>query len=266
MARSLQGGGRPSHHRVPAAGSAGSKTHTASPHRPWVALGPEVAPRAGSARHATQEPAHRAQAGGSSSKGQIRRRLAAQRPRAPRASRDPEFSAADTKGDRVSTYLVAKKTYFGRQNDSSRQQGPSMTRREGPRNLDPATCSQHYPTNTRPGALGGHLVDFWGGGGGGGRGREGAAWWWQKWGRGRQGRGSWPETPPRFAHTRRRYRSVRVSERGVGFDVHKEKRKNRQRGASNKTSGPRRGTTPGAQTVLHGAPRTARAGPHPPPD
>lgn len=194
MARSLQGGGRPSHHRVPAAGSAGSKTHTASPHRPWVALGPEVAPRAGSARHATQEPAHRAQAGGSSSKGQIRRRLAAQRPRAPRASRDPEFSAADTKGDRVSTYLVAKKTYFGRQNDSSRQQGPSMTRREGPRNLDPATCSQHYPTNTRPGALGGHLVDFWGGGGRG-RGREGAAWWWQKWGRGRQGRGSWPETP-----------------------------------------------------------------------
>ncbi|XP_043318315.1 collagen alpha-1(I) chain-like [Cervus canadensis] len=162
-----------------------------------------------------------AQAGGSSGKGRTRRQLAAHRPGAPRASRDPKSSAADTKGDRVSTYLVAKKTYFGRQNDSRRQRGPSMTRREGPRNLDPATCPQHYPMNIRPGALGGHLA----------------------------------------------YRSVRVSERGFDFDVHKEKRrKNRQRGASNKTSGPRPGPTPGAQTVLHRAPRTARAGPHPPPD
>ncbi|XP_043727760.1 collagen alpha-1(III) chain-like [Cervus elaphus] len=162
-----------------------------------------------------------AQAGGSSGKGRTRRQLAAHRPGAPRASRDPKSSAADTKGDRVSTYLVAKKTYFGRQNDSRRQRGPSMPRREGPRNLDPATCPQHYPMNIRPGALGGHLA----------------------------------------------YRSVRVSERGFDFDVHKEKRrKNRQRGASNKTSGPRPGPTPGAQTVLHRAPRTARAGPHPPPD
>ncbi|XP_043318309.1 collagen alpha-1(I) chain-like [Cervus canadensis] len=177
-----------------------------------------------------------AQAGGSSGKGRTRRQLAAHRPGAPRASRDPKSSAADTKGDRVSTYLVAKKTYFGRQNDSRRQRGPSMTRREGPRNLDPATCPQHYPMNIRPGALGGHLVDL----GGGGRGGRVVA---------------------------KAYRSVRVSERGFDFDVHKEKRrKNRQRGASNKTSGPRPGPTPGAQTVLHRAPRTARAGPHPPPD
>ncbi|XP_060975761.1 basic proline-rich protein-like [Dama dama] len=183
-------------------------------------------PRGGTTSWVGQTTPHRragaqAQAGGSSSKGRTRRQLAAHRPRAPRASRDPKSSVADTKGDRVSTYLVAKNTYFGRQNDSRRQRGPSTTRKEGPRNLDPATCPQHYPMNTRPGALGGHLA----------------------------------------------YRSVRVSERGFDFDVHKEKRrKNRQRGASNKTSGPRPGPTPGAQTVLHRAPRTARAGPHPPPD
>ncbi|XP_052520212.1 collagen alpha-1(I) chain-like, partial [Budorcas taxicolor] len=55
------------------------------------------------------------------------------------------------------------------------------------------------------------------------------------------------------------YRSVRVSERGFGFDVPKEnRRQNRQRGASHETSGPRPGTAPGAQTVPDGASRTAR--------
>ncbi|XP_069428888.1 collagen, type I, alpha 1b-like [Ovis canadensis] len=62
-------------------------------------------------------------------------------------------------------------------------------------------------------------------------------------------------------------RPVRVSGRGFGFDVQKEhRRQTRQRGASHETSGPRPGTAPGAQTVLDGAPRTARAGPHLPTD
>ncbi|KAM7224699.1 hypothetical protein CapIbe_024215 [Capra ibex] len=52
-----------------------------------------------------------AQAGGSSGEGRTGHQLAAQKPRAPRASRDPQSSVADTKGDRVSTYLVAKKAY-----------------------------------------------------------------------------------------------------------------------------------------------------------
>ncbi|XP_043318303.1 collagen alpha-1(III) chain-like [Cervus canadensis] len=137
-----------------------------------------------------------AQAGGSSGKGRTRRQLAAHRPGAPRASRDPKSSAADTKGDRVSTYLVAKKTYFGRQNDSRRQRGPSMTRREGPRNLDPATCPQHYPMNIRPGALGGHLVDL----GGGERGPRGG----KSGGADAKGEGAGRRLPPRFAHTGRR--------------------------------------------------------------
>lgn len=76
----------------------------------------------GSPRHGTTSwvgqtrhtgPGAQAQAGGSSGKGRTRHQLAAHRPRAPRASRDPKSSVADTKRDRVSTYLVAKKTYFG---------------------------------------------------------------------------------------------------------------------------------------------------------
>ena len=50
-----------------------------------------------------------------------------------------------------------------------------MTRRKGPWNLGPATCLQHYPINTRPGALGGSSGRRGGGGGekGGGEWREG---------------------------------------------------------------------------------------------
>lgn len=156
MAQSLQGGGRPSHHRAPAAGRHRvTKTHNTSPH---TALGSPRDQRWHNHKLGRPDTPHR-----SRRTGRIRHQLAAQRPRAPRASRDPKSSVADTKGDRVGTYLVAKNTYFGRQNDSSRQRGPSTTRREGPQNLDPATCPQHYPMNTRPGALGGHLVDLgWG--------------------------------------------------------------------------------------------------------
>ena len=160
-------------------------------------------PRGGTTSWVGQTTPHRragaqAQAGGSSSKGRTRRQLAAHRPRAPRASRDPKSSVADTKGDRVSTYLVAKNTYFGRQNDSRRQRGPSTTRKEGPRNLDPATSPQHYPMNTRPGALGGHLVDL--GGEGEGRGPRGG----KSWGADAKGEGAGRRLPPRFAHTGRR--------------------------------------------------------------
>ncbi|XP_043727762.1 collagen alpha-1(I) chain-like [Cervus elaphus] len=151
LARSLQGRGRPSRHRVPAAGSTGPKTHTASPHHPRVAQ-----------------------------------------------TRHHELGRPDTPHR-------SRRTGPGRRLQRQRQnQAPAG----GPQARSPA-CIQ------RPKA----------------------------------------------------YRSVRVSEQGFDFDVHKEKRrKNRQRGASNKTSGPRPGPTPGAQTVLHRAPRTARAGPHPPPD
>ena len=41
-----------------------------------------------------------------------------------------------------------------------------------------------------------------------------------------------------------------------------KRKKNRQRGASQETSGPRPETVPGAHTILDGAHRTARAGPH----
>ena len=68
-------------------------------------------PRVGSARQHHTGAGAQAQAGGSSGKGRIGRQLAAQKPRAPRASRDPKSSVADTERDRVSTYLVTKKAY-----------------------------------------------------------------------------------------------------------------------------------------------------------
>ena len=104
MARSPQGGGRPSRHQVPTAGVRGAEGRRPAPPRPRH-------PRVGSARRHHTGAGAQAQAGGSSGEGRTGHQLAAQKPRAPRASRDPQSSVADTKGDRVSTYLVAKKAY-----------------------------------------------------------------------------------------------------------------------------------------------------------
>lgn len=188
-----------------------------------------------------------AQAGGSSGKGRTRRQLAAHRPRAPRASRDPKSSAADTKGDRVSTYLVAKKTYFGRQNDSRRQRGPSMTRREGPRNLDPATCPQHYPMNIRPGALGGHLVDL----GGGERGPRGG----KSGGADAKGEGAGRRLPPRFAHTGRRTGPSESPNGDLTSTCIKKKEERTVSGAPpTRRAGPDQGPRPGPRPSYTGHP------------
>ncbi|XP_069428380.1 basic proline-rich protein-like [Ovis canadensis] len=111
LTRSPQGGGRPSRPQVPTAGARAPRVEDR--HAPPPSGRPETGGGTVgrvSRRHHTGAGAQ-AQAGGSSGKGRTGHQLAAQKPRAPRASRDPQSSVANTKGDRVSTYLVAKKAY-----------------------------------------------------------------------------------------------------------------------------------------------------------
>ena len=131
----------------------------------------------------------------------------------------------------------------------------------------PGTLSRPPVPNTAPYTPGPELSGGGGGAGAGGgsSGRPGGgrgAWWQKGWGgadteRGGAGRGR----PPRFVHAGR---GTGPSESPDGDLASMCKRNTEDRPVSEAL--PTRRAGPGAQTVLDGAPRTARAGPHLPTD
>ena len=70
-----------------------------------------------------------------------------------------------------------KRPISGEKNHDARQRGPSTNRRGGPQDLGPATCPQHFPIHTSPGALGAiwstRGACWQSGGGAGGAGKRG---------------------------------------------------------------------------------------------
>ncbi|XP_017901042.1 PREDICTED: collagen alpha-1(I) chain-like, partial [Capra hircus] len=146
---------------------------------------------------------------------------------------------------RTGHQLAAQKPSPRRRNDSS-DRGAIYDSQGGPPEPCPGHLSPTLPHKHQARAL-------LGGGGVSSVDREGGRGaWWPKRGadteRGGAGEDALPASSTRVGVPVRR-----VSGRGFGFDVPKEhRRRNRQRGASHETSGPRPGSAPGAQTVQTG--------------
>ncbi|XP_061035793.1 collagen alpha-1(I) chain-like [Eubalaena glacialis] len=193
-----------------------------------------------------------AQAGGSSGKGRFGRQTAVPSPE-PCARPESQSPQRQTPGKTVSAPIWwQKRPISGENNHGAGQRGPSTNRRGDPRDLGPATCPQHFPIHTSPGALSGPSGRPEERGGKVGRGgRGGTTWERQRAGRGR---------PPRFARAVR-YRSLRVSGRARTW-LKKKKYPTRPPPTSGPHEGPRPGPGRPIRATQYGS---GRSPPHPHP-
>jgi hypothetical protein len=224
-----------------------------------------VAPRVGSARQHHTGAGAQAQAGGSSGKGRTGDQ--SWRPEGPEPRVHPETQSflGGRHRSRPCQHLPGGKK--GPLRATKRQQptaGPIHDSHGGPPepwpgHLSPALPHKHQARSSRGG--GGGVIWSTGGRGAGGGGAR-----WPKWGRGH---------PPRerelaggalsrFAHTGR---GTGPSESPNGdlasMSIKKQEGRTVSAAPPTRRAGPDQGPRPGGtQTVLDGAPRTARAGPH----